>query len=284
MTTFSSGWEERSNSMAGAVNVHLLSDSTGETVGSVGRAALAQFRNNDVEFCSYNLIRSVRQLERVCQQISQAPGPVIFTLVRKDMRQAIRAFCEAENLPCISVLGNAITQLSAYLGEPTAAEPGRQHELNDNYFSRVEAINFALSHDDGQSHWNLEAADIVIVGPSRTSKSPTCIYLANKGYRAANVPFVLHCDLPQTLFQLTSPLIVGLTIDTERLYQIRESRLKTLGSAETQDYADREVIAEEVLAAKRLFSKQRWPTLDVTRRSVEETAAQIIERYKQARV
>ncbi len=266
--------------MQNEVYVHLLSDSTGETVSSVARAALAQFHTVNVTYRTYNLIRSLSQLERVFEQIRQEPGPVMYTLVHKDMRNAVREFCDLQYLPCISILGNAITQLSAYLGMATAAQPGRQHELDDHYFIRVEAVNFALAHDDGQNSWNLDAADIILVGPSRTSKSPTCVYLANRGFRAANVPFVHGCPLPDTLFSVTTPLIIGLTIDTERLFEIRESRLAALGEQEADNYIDKEAIAEEVLEAKRLFVRQGWPVIDVTRRSVEETAAQIIQLYR----
>ncbi len=266
------------------IDVHMLSDSTGETVNAVTRAALAQFGTVTVNEHHYTLIRSVRQMDKVLSAIRDQPGPVIYTLVKKEMRNAVRQFCDAERLPCVSVLGNAITQFSAYLGIATAAEPGRQHELNDSYFTRVEAVNFALAHDDGQNAWNLDAADIILVGSSRTSKSPTCVYLANRGYRTANVPFVEECPLPDTLFQVTTPLIVGLTIDTERLFQIRQTRLVSLGQHEETNYVDKDRITSEVLASKRLFAKYRWPVIDVTRRSVEETAAQILQLYGRMRV
>lgn len=261
------------------MHFHLISDSTGETVNSVARAAISQFAGVEVEEHSYTLLRSTTQVDKVCEQIRKTPGPVIYTLVKKEMRNVVRQFCDEMQLPCISVLGNSITQLSAYLGVATAAQPGRQHELDDDYFTKVEAVNFALAHDDGQNTWNLDAADIVLVGPSRTSKSPTCVYLANRGFRAANVPFVHECPLPDTLFELTTPLVIGLTIDVERLFQIRESRLASLGEMEETNYIDRDAITTEVLASKRLFGKHRWPTIDVTRRSVEETAAHIIQIY-----
>jgi regulator of PEP synthase PpsR (kinase-PPPase family) len=262
------------------ITVHLISDSTGETVSSVARAALAQFEHVMVTERSYNLIRSLPQLERILADIAEEKGPVIYTLVKKEMRDAVRHFCDLHQLPCISVLGNAITQLSSYLGVDTASQPGRQHALNDNYFTKMEAINFALTHDDGQNSWNLHAADIVLTGPSRTSKSPTCIYLANKGYRAANVPLVMGCAPPDELFTLTRPLVVGLTIDPKRLMDIRKSRLATMGSGDdVQNYADLESIDEEIIAAKRLFAKHRWPTIDVTRKSIEETSAHIVQLY-----
>jgi hypothetical protein len=241
---------------------------------------MAQFGSVRMDERNYTLIRSLPQLTKALDAIRTEPGPVMYTLVKREMRDAVREFCETNQLPCISVLGNAITQLSAYAGVATAAEPGRQHGLDESYFTRVEAINFALAHDDGQNTWNLDAANIVLVGPSRTSKSPTCVYLANKGLRVANVPYVKDCALPDTLFSATKPLIVGLTIDVERLFQIRESRLATLGQHDASNYVDKEAITEEVLASKRLFAKHRWPVIDVTRRSVEETAAHIIQLYQ----
>lgn len=268
------------------VTVYLLSDSTGETVNSVARAGLSQFAGVKVTERHYTLLRSVNQLQRVFKHIEHEPGPVIYTLVKKEMRNEVRSYCDNHHLPCISVLGNLITQMSAYIGVATSATPGKQHVLNDNYFTKVEAVNFALSHDDGQNTWNLDAADIVLVGPSRTSKSPTCVYLAHRGLRAANVPYVEECPLPKTLFELTTPFVVGLTIDVERLFQIRESRLATMGHTGNSSYIDKELIKKEVLSSRRLFSQHQWPTIDVTRRSVEETVAHIIQlydRYHQSR-
>jgi [pyruvate, water dikinase]-phosphate phosphotransferase / [pyruvate, water dikinase] kinase len=269
--------------MRDIIHIYLLSDSTGETVNSVARAGLAQFSGVDVIEHRYTLLRSVAQLKRVFAVIDVEPGPIIYTLVKKEMRNEVRSYCDEKQLPCISVLGNLITQMSAYIGIATSSTPGKQHVLNDNYFTKVEAINFALAHDDGQNTWNLDAADIVLVGPSRTSKSPTCVYLANRGLRAANVPYVQECPLPDTLFELTTPLIIGLTIDVERLFQIRESRLATLGQMEESSYIDKELIKQEVLSSKRLFHKHGWPVIDVTRRSVEETAAHIIQIYERYR-
>ncbi len=269
--------------MRNKVHVYLLSDSTGETVNSVARAGLSQFAGVEVIEHRYTLLRSVAQLRRAFETIDNTPGPIIYTLVKKEMRNEVRTYCDEKQLPCISVLGNLITQMSAYIGIATSSTPGKQHALNDNYFTKVEAVNFALSHDDGQNAWNLDAADIVLVGPSRTSKSPTCVYLAHRGLRAANVPYVQECPLPDTLFELSTPLIIGLTIDVERLFQIRESRLATMGHMEESSYIDKERIKQEVMSSRRLFTKHRWPVIDVTRRSVEETAAHIIQIYDRHR-
>jgi regulator of PEP synthase PpsR (kinase-PPPase family) len=264
--------------------VHLISDSTGETVSSVTRAALAQFSGINPQEKAYNLIRSKAQLERVLQEIDATKGPVIYTLVKKEMRDMVHQFCDKAGLPCISVLGNAISQFSSYLKMPISSEPGRQHELNDNYFTKMEAVNFALTHDDGQNVWNLNSADIILTGPSRTSKSPTCIYLANKGYKVANVPLVMGIEPPTELFQATRPLIVGLTIDPKRLLEIRHSRIATMGGDDNINYVDEEQVAKEIITTKRLFAKHHWATIDVTRKSIEETSAHIIQLLKNREV
>ncbi len=265
------------------LTVHLISDSTGETVSAVARAALAQFQGVEFEERTYNLIRSTAQLQRILQEIEQDKGPVLYTLVKKEMRDVVLKFCDGQQLPCISVLGNAITQLSSYLKMATSAEPGLQHELNDSYFNKMEAVNFALTHDDGQNVWNLDAADIVLTGPSRTSKSPTCLYLANKGYKCANIPLVTGIEPPAELFSATRPLIVGLYIDSKRLLEIRQSRVATMGGAENINYVDEEEVAKEIIMAKRLFAKNHWATIDVTRKSIEETSAYIGQLFKERR-
>jgi regulator of PEP synthase PpsR (kinase-PPPase family) len=263
-------------------HLHLVSDSTGETVSSVSRAALAQFEDAQAKEHVWSLVRTKGQIEKVLAGIDECPGVVMFTLVNDELRGLLRNECQKRNLPCIPVLGPAIRELSLYLNEEASHRPGMQHELSATYFDRVDAINFALAHDDGQGHWELEDADIVVVGVSRTSKSPTCVYLAYRGYKPANVPFVNDCPLPDNLKHLKGPLIVGLTIDIERLLQIRKTRLQTLSSDEFTNYVDKEEVEREIDASKRLYREQGWPMIDVTRRSVEETAALIIQmRQKQ---
>lgn len=263
-------------------HLHLISDSTGETVSSVARAVVAQFEDIDPEEHVWSLVRSQHQLEKVMESIQEKPGVVMYTLVNKELRDRLRQFCGERKLPCIPILARAITDIAAYLGVQTSQQPGRQHELTEDYFSRVEAINYALSHDDGQATWELEDADMVLVGVSRTSKSPTCVYLANRGYKAANVPLVPGCPLPENLLGLRRPLVVGLTIDPERLIQIRQSRLQSLREDASGDYVDQDKIIQEINEARKLYTRQRWPVIDVTRRSVEETAANIIQ-YHQKR-
>lgn len=261
-------------------NLHLISDSTGETVGSVARAALAQFDDVDADEFSWTLVRSKAQMERIIESILQNPGPVLYTLVDNDLRDMLKLECARRGLPCIAVLSTVVAELSSFLGVETHASPGKQHELNEDYFSRVDAINYALAHDDGQGHWELEEADIVIVGVSRTSKSPTCVYLAYKGFKTANVPFVLGCPLPPSLETLKKPLVVGLTISPERLQAIRKTRLQSLKQESDTNYVDMEHMQDEIAESRKLYNKYRWPVIDVTKRSVEETAATILQHLK----
>lgn len=260
-------------------HLHLVSDSTGETVSSVARAAVAQFEDIEPEEHIWSLVRTPHQLEKVINGIKENPGVVMFTVVNKELSDSLKLFCHQQDLPCIPILSRAVSELAAYLGIPISQQPGRQYELTEDYFSRVEAINFTLAHDDGQSTWDLEDADMVVIGASRTSKSPTCVYLANRGYKAANVPFVSNCPLPENLFTLKKPLVVGLVIDPDRLMQIRESRLQSIQGDSNSSYVERDNIIEEIQESRKLFSKYRWPVIDVTRRSVEETAANIIQHF-----
>tara|TARA_B100001123_G_scaffold450931_1_gene625209 strand:- start:2753 stop:3583 length:831 start_codon:yes stop_codon:yes gene_type:complete len=260
-------------------HLHLVSDSTGETVSSVSRAAMAQFDQVEVQEHIWTLVRTKGQLEKVLQSLDANPGVVMYTLVNPDLREALRRGCNERRLPCIPILGPVIREISAYLNMEASQKPGQQHELGDDYYERVAAIDYTLAHDDGQGHWELESADIIVVGVSRTSKSPTCIYLANRGYKAANIPFVGGIELPEKLFQLHDlrrpPLIVGLTISLDRLLQIRKSRLLSLDQQDS-NYVDSEEVQAEIDASKKVYRKQGWPMIDVTRRSVEETAALII--------
>jgi regulator of PEP synthase PpsR (kinase-PPPase family) len=261
-------------------NLHLVSDSTGETVGSVARAAIVQFDDIEPEEFNWTLVRSEAQMERVMEGIRTNPGVVLYTLVDNNLRDKLKAECAKRGLPCIAVLSAVVAELSAYLGLKIHALPGRQHELNEDYFSRVDAINYALAHDDGQAHWEMDEADIVLVGPSRTSKSPTCIYLAYRGYKTANIPFVLDCPLPPNIGDLKKPLVVGLTISADRLQQIRKTRLQSLKQEQDTNYVEMENLQREIVESRKLFNQHKWPVIDVTKRSVEETAATIIQHLK----
>lgn len=261
-------------------NLHLVSDSTGETVGSVARAALVQFEDIEAEEFSWTLVRSKTQLEKVIEEIKENQGVVLYTLVDKNLSDILKKECGRLGLPCIAVINGVVNEISSYLGIESHAQTGKQYELTEEYFTRMDAINYALTHDDGQANWELDQADIIILGVSRTSKSPTCMYLAYKGYKAANIPLVLDCPLPQGLEELKKPLIIGLTINPDRLQQIRKSRLQSLNQEQETNYVDMEYMQREITEARKLYSKHKWPVIDVTKRSVEETAANILQYLK----
>jgi regulator of PEP synthase PpsR (kinase-PPPase family) len=264
-------------------HLHLVSDSTGETVASVARASLSQFDHLHAEEHVWSLVRTKGQLEKVIANLDTHPGVVMFTLVDNELREQLRQACGKRSLPCIPILGHVIRELSNYLNQDATGHTGAQYELSEDYFARIDAINFALDHDDGQATWEIEQSDIVIVGPSRTSKSPTCVYLAYRGYKAANVPYVPGCPLPENLLGLKQPLVVGLTISGERLIDIRTTRLAAMNQDTRTDYVDEEKVREEIENSKKLFRTQGWPVIDVTRRSVEETATLMIQ-YRQRQI
>lgn len=258
-------------------HVHLVSDSTGETLNAVFKAATSQFAAAHAFEHIYALIRSRQQMERVLADIEAAPGLVLYTVMNPELRRLLEARCSELQLPAISVLDPFIEAFSDYLGLQQTRKAGAQHEMDEAYFKRIAAVDFTLTHDDGQMTWDLEPADVVIVGVSRTSKTPTCMYLANRGVKAANIPLVPDHDPPAALFTLRKPLVVGLIASPERLAQIRQSRLGGMNAADHADeYSDLETIRAEVLKAKRLYARHRWPVIDVTRKSVEETAAAIL--------
>jgi regulator of PEP synthase PpsR (kinase-PPPase family) len=258
-------------------HLHLVSDATGETINSVARACLVQFEGTEPVEHTWSLIRTPGQMEKVIAGIGANPGPVLFTMVNERLRALLQEGCRRLQVPCIPVLDPVIGALGSYLGMQSSGRPGRQHELDAEYFSRIDAMSFALSHDDGQLSHEYDDADVILIGVSRTSKTPTCIYLANRGIKAANVPVVPGCPLPGELLAARRTLIVGLTKDPAQLVQIRRNRLNMLAHAEATDYVDPEVVRKEVAAARRLCSENRWPVIDVTRRSIEETAATIIQ-------
>jgi len=261
-------------------HLHLVSDATGETINSVARACLVQFRGVEPIEHLWSLIRTRRQMEKVLDSIESNPGPVLYTIVNRDLRHQLVEGCRQLSLPCIPVLDPVMHTLANHFGVEVSGEPGLQHVLDAEYFHRMEAMNFALSHDDGQLPHDLNAADIVLVGVSRTSKTPTCIYLANRGIKAANIPMVPGCPLPDELLKTSGPLIVGLTKDPESLVQVRKNRLRMISEDESEtDYIDIDAVREEVTAARRLCNQQSWPIIDVTRRSIEETAATIMSHY-----
>jgi hypothetical protein len=265
-------------------HLHLVSDATGETINSVTRACLVQFRGIEPVEHVWSLVRTRSQMDRVVNGIHQHPGPVLFTLVNDELRAKLVEGTRDLGVPCIPVLDGVIHALAAYFGLPISGKPGLQHVMDTEYFERIEAMNYTLSHDDGQSTARLEDADVILVGVSRTSKTPTCIYLANRGVKAANIPYVPGIPLPEDLFRVSKPLVVGLTKDPQRLVQVRRQRLNMLPeqAAET-DYVDLEQVREEVQEARRLFARRGWPVIDVTRRSIEETAATIMTYHSRHR-
>lgn len=256
--------------------LHLVSDSTGETLQSMTKAALVQFEGITPREHVWSLTRTVRQLDDILDSIAKKPGLVLYTLVNKEMRDVLEMGCQRLAVPCVSVLDPVLGAFSSYLGQKIRRLPGRQHMLDKDYFGRIEALNFTMAHDDGQMPDGLNEAQIVLVGVSRTSKTPTSFYLAHRGYKTANVPIVPNIPLPPALFRLSDPLVVGLTTSPERLSEIRKNRLLSLHQTVDTDYVDRERIKEEVIFARKMCTRENWPIIDVSRRSVEETAAQII--------
>ena len=259
-------------------HLHLVSDSTGETLITVARAVAAQYANVTPVEHVYPLVRSQKQLDRVLSEIEEAPGIVLFTLLEKDLVGRLEAKCQEINSPSLSIIGPVMQLFQAYLGASTTGRVGAQHTLNAEYFKRIDALNYSMMHDDGQHVEGLEEADVVLVGVSRTSKTPTSIYLANRGVRTANVPLVPGIPIPHQLETLKNPLVVSLHATPERLIQIRQNRLLSIGSdTANDDYIDRQSVTDEVTYARKLSAKYGWALLEVTRRSIEETAAAIMK-------
>jgi regulator of PEP synthase PpsR (kinase-PPPase family) len=261
-------------------HLHLVSDSTGETLITVARAVAAQYANVTAVEHVYPLVRSQKQLDRVLDEIEEAPGIVLFTLLEKDLVSSLENKCKEINVPSLSIIGPVMQLFEAYLGAATTGRVGAQHVLNAEYFKRIDALNYTMIHDDGQHVEGLEDADVILVGVSRTSKTPTSIYLANRGIRTANVPLVPGIPIPHQLETLTKPLVVSLHATPERLIQVRQNRLLSMGADSSSDsYIDRQAVADEVAYARKLSAKFNWSMLDVTRRSIEETAAAVLKLY-----
>jgi [pyruvate, water dikinase]-phosphate phosphotransferase / [pyruvate, water dikinase] kinase len=259
------------------LHLHLVSDATGETNHQIARACLVQFDGVRAKEHVWSLVRTRSYLEKVITGLEAHPGPVLFTLVEPELRRRLEEACRRLEVPCISVLDPILSALGSHLGVQSHGRPGRQHEMDAAYFRRIEAMDFTLAHDDGQLVHDLEEADIVVVGVSRTSKTPTSLYLANRGYKTANVPIVPGIDLPDELFHLKNPLVIAFTTDPTRLIQVRRNRVLMLKQREETDYVALERVRKEVSDARRLFERQKWPVIDVTRRSIEETAAAVLQ-------
>ena len=250
-------------------HIHLVSDATGETVNAVARACVVQLENvNPIEHV-WSLVRTRGQMQRVAAGIAENPGPVVFTVVDPGLRVVLEESCREMGLPCISIMDSVLAGLAAYAGSAIRGQPGRQHVMDTEYFERIEAVHFTMSHDDGQLTHDLNEADIIVVGVSRTSKTPTCIYLAQRGIKVANIPLVPGCPVPPELESVTRPMVVGLTKDP----------LRMLNQEDTTDYVDPDAVKAETQMARRLCSRHGWPVIDVTRKSIEETAASILTYY-----
>jgi regulator of PEP synthase PpsR (kinase-PPPase family) len=265
------------------LHLHLVSDSTGETLEMIAKAALAQFEGAEVVRHFWPMVRSQQHLERILGDVAANRGLVLYTLASHDIRDGLERRCAELGLPVVGALDAVVGTLEGLLGQQAHARPGRQHAMDAAYFARVEAIQFTIAHDDGVAWEDWEKADIILAGVSRSSKTPTSIYLANRGYRVANIPIVVESPPPPALFALRHPLVVGLTTAPERLVQVRRNRLLSLNQAPDTAYVDGEQVTREVQFARRMFADNGWPVIDVTRRSIEETAAAVINLYNERR-
>lgn len=258
-------------------HLHLISDSTGETIIAAARAVSSQYRSTQPVEHVYPLIRNLAQLENVIKSISDSPGIVLFTIADPELGSFLEDKCREMGTPCVSVLEPIFQTFQSYLGKPTRRIVGAQHALDSEYFNRIDALNFTMLHDDGIVPENVEEADLILLGISRTSKTPTSIYLANRGIKTANIPLVPGVKLPESVIGARHPLIVTLIASTDRIQQVRQNRLLELNAAGHSDtYADRASIAEELAQARKLSNKHGWPMIDVSRKSIEETAAAIL--------
>jgi regulator of PEP synthase PpsR (kinase-PPPase family) len=265
-------------------HLHLISDATGETLITVARAATAQYAKVLPVEHIYPLIRTQKQLDRVLAEIEESPGIVLYTLLEDDLVERLEQKCRELHLPCMSILGPVLSLLQSYLGSESTHRVGAQHTLNAEYFKRIDALNYTMMHDDGQHPEGLEEADVVLLGVSRTSKTPTSIYLANRGIKTGNVPLVPGVPYPSQVDVLNRPLVVGLFASPERIVQIRQNRLLGLNAHHDDDqYVDRDAVAAEIAFSKKLCAKFDWPLIDVTRRSIEETAAAILNLLSERR-
>ncbi len=265
-------------------HVHLVSDSTGETLNAMAKAVTARFDGVIPIEHIYALVRSPKQMDRVLEEIAAAPGVVLHTLVDRELREQLEEGCRRLDMPQIGALDPLIGALSRYLGAALSKRVGAQHALDHDYFNRIAALDFAIAYDDGQGTVEqLEGADVVLCGVSRTSKTPTCIYLAHRGVRAANVPLVPGQEDGERLTRLNNPLVIGLTVSPDRLVQIRRNRIDNLNASQRSDYTDQDAVRDEIIKARRAFERRGWPVIDVTRRSVEETAASILNLLSERR-
>ena len=265
--------------MSNTYQIYLISDSTGETLDRIFLALKAQFKNIEYKVHSYSFTRTENQILKILEDAKKNENSVIlYTIVDNNLAKYLASVSEQKKIPCFGVLGNLILNFSKILNQKASHEPSGQHVLNEEYYDRIEAIQFTMNHDDGNLLNDIEKSDIILVGVSRTSKTPTSIYLANKGFKTSNIPLVNENSLPKKLRenpQITC--VVGLNTEPERLVDLRKNRINSLRETENTKYTSIENIKKEILDAKKTFQKYKWPSIDVTRKSVEETAASIIK-------
>ena len=260
-------------------HLHLISDATGETLSTITKAAIVQYSRIRAIEHVHSLVRNKRQLKRVLQEIESAPGIVLYTIVNPELAKTLEDHCQSLNVPCVPVLASIMQVFESYLGAPATPTVGGQHVLDAEYFRRIDALNFTMAHDDGRLPEDLNDADIVIVGISRTSKTPTSIYLAQRGFKTTNVPLIPSLPLPPQLNKTSGVFVVALIASAERIAQVRRNRVLSLADRDLSEYVDRGLIEEELAFTRRLCNRNGWPVIDVTRRSVEETAAAILKQY-----
>ncbi len=264
-------------------HLHLVSDASGETLTTMAKAAVVQLSGAKPNRHMHPLVRNPKQLSTVLQHIETAPGIVLYTLMNPNLAALLETRCADLGVPCVAVLKPVLQAFESYLKMPSRAVVAGQHTLDAEYFRRIEAMNFTLGHDDSQRTEDLDKADIVLIGASRTSKTPTSIYLANRGYKTANVSLVPNIPPPPNLNSLTTPFVVGLVASPERISEIRRNRMLSLNSDKFDTYVDADIIKDEMAFTKRLCLQNRWQIVDVTRKSIEETAATIISLYEERR-
>ena len=264
-------------------HVHLVSDTTGEGLRQLLDKALMFFPAHQPLLHMHTLVRAPRDLEAVLERLEEEPGLVLHAIGTPQQRARLEHFCRDQGLPCMGVLDPLVEMLSAYLNTHEKHVKSPRPALDEHYFARMRALDYAMMHDDGQNARTLHEADIILIGLSRTSKTPTSIYLANQGYRTANIPFIGAQGLPGELLRLKKPLIVGLVATTRTLSGLRRNRLDDIGAKDVRNYAERRAIAAEVTELKKLCARHGWPVIDVTRRAVEETAAMIINMLQEKR-
>lgn len=267
--------------MTKTVHLHLVSHASGELIEMLARNAVAQLDGVDVERRLWKMVRHLGQLPEILAAIAETPGFVIHSIAASDIRERLEQGCERLRVPCLFTLEPLISRLSEHYDVPTRYRPSSLDTIDDDYYQRVEAMKYTLSHDDGQGTHELDNADVVLVGVSRATKTPTCMYLASRGVKAANVPLVPGVPLPSGLEAAKNALVVGLTINPTRLAAVRSARLKALKQTASTDYDDLDSLRKEVRDARRIFLRHRWPIIDVTDRSIEQVTNMIIDMLKE---